>query len=352
MSYPHSLIHASADAIAGWERAGPLADDDPQARVVLLSPELPAGGAAEAIPSWAADTPAGSWVELQLRARRDGRWSRFYRLARWDSAAADSRRTSFDRQDDDDGQVATDTLLIAGPAEALQARVLLCAEPGADMPDLERLTICLSHEAPAPAAAAGAPPPSSIDMPLLLSQYAYDAGAGWCSPTAVAMSLGYWRARTGDARLAPFDGPGCVPELAAPQIYDPAWGGTGNWSFNVAFAAARGLVAYVTRLHSLEQLARWTAAGVPVVISLAWQEGQIDGAPSATAGHLTLVTGFEAGRALIAEPAGRGGPEAIRRAYPADQLYAAWQERSAGTVYLIYPAGWPTPAPGPGDAWI
>lgn len=351
MPYPHRLIHAGADAIAGWERAAPLPDDDPQARVALLSPELPAGGAAEAIPSWAADTPAGSWVELQLRARRGDGWSRLYRMARWDSAAAESRRTSFDSQRDDDGRVATDTLMLAGPAEALQVRVLLCAEPGADMPDLERLTICLTgagEAAPPPAEL----PPSSVEMPLLLSQYAYEAGAGWCSPTTVAMALAYWRARTGDARLAPFDGPACVPDLAAPQIYDPAWGGTGNWSFNAAFAAARGLVAYVTRLHSLEQVARWTAAGVPVMLSVAWQEGQIEGAPGATNGHLTLVTGFAGPRALIAEPAGRGGPEEVRRAYPLGQLHEAWQANSGGTVYLIHPEGWPTPEPGPGDAWV
>lgn len=351
MPHPHRLILLGADAIAGWERAAPLPDDDPHARIALLSPELPAAGAAEAIPSWAADTPPGSWVELQLRACRGGRWSRFYRLARWDSAAADSRRTSFDSQRDDDGRVATDTLLLAGPAEALQARVLLCAEPGADMPDLERLAICLTGEGSAAPPPAGEPPASRIDMPLLLSQYAYEAGAGWCSPTAVSMALAYWRSRTGDGRLDPFDGPGCVPELAAPQIYDPAWEGTGNWSFNVAFAAARGLVAYVTRMHSLEQVARWTAAGVPVVVSVAWKAGQIEGAPGETAGHLTLVTGFEGGRALIAEPAGRGGPEGVRRAYPLGQLHQAWQANSGGIVYLIYPEGWATPEPGPGDAW-
>jgi len=351
MSYPHSLILCPADAIAGWERAAPLPDDDPDARVALLSPELPAAGAAEAIPSWAADTPPDSWVELQLRARRGERWSRFYRIAAWDSAPAGSRRTSFDSQRDEDGRVATDTLRLAAPADALQARVLLCARPGADMPELERLTLCLSRESPAPAPA-GEPAPSAVELPLLLSQYAYEQGAGWCSPTAVSMVLAYWRARTGDSRLERFAAPDCVPTLAAPQIHDPAWEGTGNWSFNVAFAASLGLTAYVTRMHSLEQVARWTAAGVPVVVSVAWEAGQIENAPGSTDGHLTLVTGFADGRAMIAEPAGRGGPEAIRRAYPAGQLGAAWQENSNGTVYLIYPDGWPTPEPGPGDAWV
>lgn len=352
MNFPHSLIYCSADDIAGWERAAPDPSDDPQARVALLGPELPAAAAIEAIPSWAAETPPGSWIELQLRARRGAHWSRFYRIAAWDDTLAGGRRTSFDSQRDEDGRVATDTLVLAGPADALQARVLLCAEPGADMPDLAGLTICLTREAPAPAPAISGLPASRVELPLLLSQHAYESGGGWCSPTTVAMALAYWRDRVGEPRLAPFAGPACVPDLTAPGIYDPAWKGTGNWSFNVAFAAAHGLTAYVTRMHSLAQVARWTAAGVPVILSVAWQEGQLENAPGSTNGHLTMAVGSAGERVLMAEPASRGGPEAVARSYRADQLHACWQGNSSGTVYLIYPPGWPRPEPGPGDAWV
>jgi hypothetical protein len=164
------------------------------------------------------------------------------------------------------------------------------------------------------------------------------------------MALAYWHARTGDERLAPFTRPGSVPELAVPQIFDPAWDGTGNWAFNTAFAASLGLTAYVARLHSLEQLARWITAGVPVIISVAWEQGEIAGAPDRTGGHITVVRGFEGGSALMAEPMARP-PDPVEKAYDAAQLFRKWQETSSGTVYIVHPQGWPRPEPGEGDAW-
>jgi hypothetical protein len=164
------------------------------------------------------------------------------------------------------------------------------------------------------------------------------------------MALAYWRERTGDPRLTPFVDAACVPNLVAPMVDDPEWEGTGNWAFNVAYAASLGLTAYVTRMHSLEQVARWTAAGVPVVCSLAWQPGELDGAPGETAGHLNVIVGFAGDHVLVAEPASRDMAQIVRR-YRADQLHDCWQRNSGGTVYLLHPPGWPRPEPGPGDAW-
>lgn len=351
MNYPHTLVSWNADAIAGWEREAPTPADGAAARIALVGPPSPAGGAREVIPSWSAETPPGAWIEVQLRARFDERWSRWCRVARWDGAVSGSRRTSFPPQADDDGRLATDTLLLNAPAEAVQARALLCAEPGADMPAIERLTLCLSRPTPVPAPEPAGYPPSAIRLPLLLSQYLYDPRSPWCSPTCVVMALAHWHERTGEPRLAPFLAPESVPAIAAPMIHDPAWKGTGNWAFNTAFAASRGLCAYVTRFHSLEQAARWTAAGVPVILSVAWEEGEIAGAVGRTSGHLTLVRGFAGDQALIAEPASPLHTP-IERAYNAAQLSRNWQRASQGTVYLIHPPGWPRPNPGPGDAWV
>ena len=69
----------------------------------------------------------GTWVEIQIRARlvarpeqTTARWTRFYRVARWDSLASGSARQSFDGERDDEGVLATDTLLLAAPADAVQ----------------------------------------------------------------------------------------------------------------------------------------------------------------------------------------------------------------------------------------
>lgn len=351
MAFPHTLLRWDADAIAGWERAAPTPDDDPAARVVLLSPPIPAVDARELIPSWGADTPPGAWLELQLRVQSDGAWGRWFRVARWDAAPSESRRTSFEAQEGPDGQLATDTLLLAAPAAAVQARVLLCGEPGADMPELTSLALCLTSAASPPLPLAPFPTPP-LALPLLLSQYLTDPvdGHRWCSPTSMTMLLAYWHARTDEERLARFARPEAVLALAVPMIYDPGWDGTGNWGFNTALAANLGLVAYVTRLHSLHQLARWTAAGVPVPISVRWKPGELDGANGSSAGHITIVTGVAGDRVLMAEPAARE-QATIARSYRADQLFACWQRAANGVAYIVHPAGWPRPAPGDGDAW-
>ncbi|NTW04238.1 MAG: peptidase C39 family protein, partial [Oscillochloris sp.] len=303
--------------------------------------------------TWGADTSPESWIEIQLRARLYDHWSKFYRVAVWDAALTASRRTSLSSQGDLDGRLATDTLLLAAPADAIQVRVLLCAAPGADMPDLDYLTLCGSDRRQlVDALSLASVQQHMLRLPILLSQFlSFSGGEGWCSPTSLAMCLAYWRQFTGDRRLSAFCDAACVPNLVVPMVYDPAWQGTGNWAFNTAYAASLGLTAYVTRMHSLAQVARWTAAGVPVICSLSWQLAEIDEAPGTTSGHLDVVVGFDGDYILVAEPASRNMVHIIRR-YRADQFYACWQRSSNGTVYLLYPAGYACPAPSPGDAWV
>lgn len=350
------LFRWGAPACAAWPRYAPASGDDALAHVAQIGPPVAAPPeCGEVIASWEATTPPATWVEVQLRARVAGRWSRFYRVAAWDTAARSSRRHSFAAQRDADAALATDTLRLATPTTAVQARVLLCAEEGAaPLPALTSLALCLTGP-PAPAPSA---PPSAHGVARLpleglprFSQYAYAGGGDLCSPTALAMTLGYWCARTADPRLAPFCDPASVPDRVAPMVYDPVFGGAGNWAFNTAFAATLGLEAFVTRLCCLEQLARWTAAGAPVIASLAWQPGDLVNAPiPQSAGHLTVVVGVEGDTVLVADPAGADAGQVLR-AYPAAQFVRCWQDHSAGAVYLIYPPGWPVPQPGPGDAW-
>ncbi len=346
MTPHHLLYHWDEAAIDTWERAAPVSADDPHARIAMVSPPLVTHDALSIIPSWIADTPSASWIELQLRVQQHGTWSPWFRLAAWDSDG--THRTSFADQRHEAGTVATDTLQLHTPAQAVQARALLCGLPGADMPAMSELFLCITTTAQ-PETASTQPFLSAISLPLLLCQYDYPGGEGWCSPTAVHMVLAYWHAQVADPRLAPFAERTTLPDLTVAGIFDPGWNGTGNWSFNTAFAAQFGLRAYVTRFDTLEQVSRWTAAGVPVIISVAWEHGQVDDAPGRTSGHLTIVRGFTDTHALIAEPAGR---ERILRAYPQSQLATAWQANSVGTVYLIYPPDWPRPEPGPTDAWV
>lgn len=325
----------------GWEAApASVADGAPVMQYTGPVAEA-AAPFVQAVPSWCAHTPPGSWIELQVRARMGARWTNFYRVARWDAAPENSARTSLEGQRDAEGRVATDTLVLNTPAAALQVRVLLHAG-AAGAPTLERIAVALS--APDDAAT------SDLALPTLelavppRAQLDYADGPNICSPTSVSMVLAYWQARTGDAALAPFAERRAVEAIVTPQVYDPAYEGHGNWAFNTAFAAAQGLDAAVRRFGGLAELVPWLAAGVPIIISVAWQPGTLDNAPiPRSAGHLLVVAGFTTGgRVLVADP--RGDTEAeVRREYDAAQLEYAWQSASQGTAYVIHPRGWPVP---------
>src|SRR5262245_40837794 len=121
------LSWQSIDAQHGWQ-AERASDADGVSVTLLCGPEQAAPVLfSAAIPSWIAETPPGSWIEVQLRARIAGHWTGFYRIARWDDQAASGVRQSFSAQSDADGQVNTDTLALVGLADAIQPRVLLHA---------------------------------------------------------------------------------------------------------------------------------------------------------------------------------------------------------------------------------
>jgi len=151
----------------------------------------------------------------------------------------------------------------------------------------------------------------------------------------MSMIVGYW------AR----DGGPCEPRVraAVDGVYDWVYDGHGNWPFNTAYAATRGLEAYVTRFRSLADAEPWIAAGVPVGMSYAWQPGTLSGAPVRSSdGHLGVLVGFDDhGDPVVNDPAGKG--DAVRRTYRRAELENVWVGHSGGTAYLAYPPEWPTP---------
>ena len=61
----------------------------------------------------------------------------------------------------------------------------------------------------------------------------------------------------------------------ARRTYDASYEGTGNWPFNTAYAASRGLHAFVTRLRSLAEAETLVAAGIPVIASVSFSAGAL-----------------------------------------------------------------------------
>ncbi|MDQ3944824.1 MAG: peptidase C39 family protein [Actinomycetota bacterium] len=311
----------------------------------VTSPLAPVGfGFTRAVPSWNALTPPGTWVEVYVRAQVGGRLTRFYNLGVWAQDGSAVERHSVDAQRDDDAKVAVDTLVLADgtpPADAVQLRVrLFSARPAEASPTLTLAAVTASTTPHRPASASTGDPTrwgKVLEVPTC-SQRAYpDGGEAWCSPTSTSMVVGYWTSDTGpcEARV----------RAAVAGVYDWVFDGHGNWPFNTAYAAAAaGLEGYVTRLTGLAEAEAWIAAGVPVVMSYSWTEGQLPNAPvSSSEGHLGVLVGFDAsGNPVMNDPAGATDGE-VRRTYPRADFEALWLDHSGGTAYIIQPSGHPTP---------
>ncbi len=119
---------------------------------------------------------------------------------------------------------------------------------------------------------------------------------------------------------------------------------TGRKSYNTAYAASLGLEGKVVRMESMAEMERWVESGVPVIISLAYQEGELTGSPiKSSGGHLLVVRGFDNyGDVLVNDPAGPTDDQ-VRFTYKREELERLWLKHSNGTTYLIHPPGWKTP---------
>ena len=332
----HVLWRAADDGFASWALAGVERSGSGELRLAAgrrsgdaIAPVTPTGVRfTEAIPSWNASTPRGTWLEVALRARVGSRWTRWWSLGVWSSTDA-RRRHSVGGQRDASGRVATDTLALARRGDAVQLRLRLRSS-GAARPSVRLAAVAVSAPTgPAPRPASGRA--TLLDVPEYSQMVYRDGGEVWCSPTSLAMVLAYWHGYRG--RPAPR-----VRRTVA-GVYDPVYRGHGNWPFNTAFAATEGLEATVARLADLREVEDWVAAGVPVIVSFGWKAGELSGAGGSSDGHLAVVVGFEAdGDPIVNDPAARTNA-AVRRAYPRRIFERLWRLRSNGTAYLVHPPG-------------
>jgi len=273
----------------------------------------------------------------------DRRWTRYYNLGIWAAGTETIARRSIDGQNDARAAVATDTLrLKAGGYTRYQYRLTLFTTDRAVSPAV-RLVAMLTDDSRAPVGDSREPYRAAWGVDLAVpqrSQMIYPGGGEvWCSPTSTAMVLAYW----GHAVT--------VPDAAA-ATYDHVYDGTGNWPFNTAFAATYGLEAYVTRLRSLAQIEPWIAAGVPVIISIAVEPGELPGAPyPRSSGHIIVVRGFTPNGDVIVNEPYFPSDDAVRAVYDRAALERVWLTHSRGTVYLIYPPGHAIPQDGSNGSW-
>lgn len=289
----------------------------------------------EAVPSWTGRAENGAAIAVYVRPMTNG--AKEFCLGRWGQGEAGvSQRTSVNEQEDEFSKVSTDTWIVKQPTTDFEVRIL--ASPGADgkLPRISRLNFVLTGS-PVPSPETRIPRRGTLlDVPLR-AQMNYEKGNVLCSPTSVSMILAYWAKRMETPQID-----ADVPIVQA-GVFDPGWNGTGNWPFNVAFAASRiGMTGYVTRFRSVDDIEEFVACGVPVACSVSY--GHLKGkGKQDNDGHLVVVVGFqEDGTPVFNDP----GRNVVRMTYAREDLVRAWAE-SKNTVYIVHPKGWPTPQNGP-----
>ncbi len=307
------------------------------------SPEIATFNFTEAIASWNANTPAGSWIEVQFRAQYGADWSKWYVLGIWAADYSTIHRHSVKAQGDTNATVYTDTFVSQNKkvsTNKFQLKIRLFSADGNAVASVRNASVAYSTSAPKSATASTG---SSVNWNTLIdvpkcSQMVYpDGGEVWCSPTSTSMVLGYWYSQGYGLDT----GADCSTRVhaAVDGVFDWIYNGHGNWPFNTAYAAAQGYEAYVARFTSLAKAEEFVKAGVPVVMSIAWNKGDITGStiPS-TNGHLLVLVGFDtAGNPIINDPAA-STDDGVRVTYLRAEFEPLWLQSSGGTVYLIYPA--------------
>ena len=163
---------------------------------------------------------------------------------------------------------------------------------------------------------------TALDVPAL-SQYliAHPEERGWCTPTSLAMLLAYWGK------------PHNLTE-AVRAVYDERYGGTGNWTFNMAYAGRFGLRAVLMHLAGLDHAAGFIAAGIPLALSFSWASGDLPGAPlDHSDGHLAVLRGFTRhGHPQLNDPAQAD----IVTTYDRKALERVWQAHG-GAAFAAVP---------------
>ncbi|MFD5030592.1 peptidase C39 family protein [Streptomyces sp. NPDC058405] len=326
--------------------------------------------ATEVIASWNAETPAGTWLQIELSGRySDNTATPWYVMGRWTSGDGDGdiRRTSVDDQTDGRSSIWTDTFSVDDAASGLrlasyQLRLTLYRKPGTRLTPVVHRAGAMASDIPdrftVPASTPG------LARELTVPRYSQNVHAGqypeydnggeaWCSPTSSQMIIEYWGRKPTAADLAWVN-----PAFADPQVchaarftFDYQYDGCGNWPFNAAYAATyRDMSAAVTRLGSLTDVETLIRAGIPVITSQSFLKEELTGAGYGTSGHLMTVIGFTAGGDVIAnDPASPDNP-AVRRVYRRSEWETIWlrtkRHNAAGTVvsgtggvcYVYWPA--------------
>jgi hypothetical protein len=283
---------------------------------LVETPAWPANGATHFMPAFSGLTEAAYSVRLELAVRIGGAWSAW-------AAGVALGPARFEPLPPAQGlDVDVDVFRARAPVEAIRLRARIPAPAAGAVlgaPWLLSLSVATPSSSSSPAGGAMV---ARLDVPAL-SQRDADASIASriCSPTCVAMVLGYW------GRTVP------LASLAA-EIFHPGVELYGVWPAAILAAGRRGVAGYLLRFPDWASAAWCLERGLPVIASIRYRAGELGGAAIAeTSGHLVVLTGCDDGEVLVNDPAAPAS--AVARRYRLDDLARVWLDRTA-VGYVLF----------------
>jgi hypothetical protein len=291
----------------------------PGTEVLLEGPEWPVAGASHFVPSFTALTTMPCSVRLELCVRVDGAWTPWVGGVVLGDASFPPLPAS------DALDVEVDVFRTRMPVQAarVRARVVAIGREATTAPSMLALS---AADAEPPVSSASRPlgPVVALDVPALSQMDADPTIARRiCSPTCVAMVLGFW------GRPAPV-------VSVAEEVFHAGTDLYGVWPSAILAGGRRGLAGYLLRFPDWNAAAWCLAHGLPVIASVRYAAGELSGAAVAeTPGHLLVLTGWQGEQVLVNDP-GAPNAAAVSRRYRIDELVRVWLER-AGVGYVFFP---------------
>jgi hypothetical protein len=260
----------------------------------------------------------GGALLAQAAVKTDAGWSGFYKLF---YISRDYKKT-FAPQRDKFARVEADVLTPLGPARYFKYQITILGHA-----DISLICAALTRDGARYNRALAEETIGLKDYILPLKPVPRaqikdkKLAARVCSPAALTAVLNYMGKKT-------------ALRQTVKGVYDEGAKIYGAWPLNTAFAAQQGLGAVFMRCGSLAQAEGEILHRRPLIVSLAYKEGELKNAPvRATAGHLVVIVGFDAvGNVVVADSA--AGSPALR-VYDRAQFARAWLGNKKGAAYAI-----------------
>lgn len=272
------------------------------------------------LPSWNVDVAPGAGFAVEVQVRGDEwDWSPWLYVGDWGVTGDPARRTlQFEH-----GRVAVDVLELDRPATWYRWR--LRGLGGAGSISIRRFAIAFEGEQSLsghnPSDDAGKP--IALDVPARSQRVEGGALAERiCSPTSVAMALEHF-------------GSDRPTSAVAALLYDADHDIYGNWNRAVQGAFELGVSGYLERHSNWTQVRSSLLKGHVLVIRVAAEPGELEGAPyPRTDGHLLVLRGLDgAGGVLCNDPAA-ASPAEVQRTYSCEDLERTWMSKG-GVAYVF-----------------